>query len=171
MEPRRGQLAVHWAPSCGAALAGALGLAELPGPNRFVASSHGDVLWLGPNELLILVAETARNACHAALAAALASGGAVVDVSANRVAFRLSGTSSREVLAASCPIDLDPGRFGPGQLALTLVAGIPVVLQQLEEEPAYRILVRPSYQQFLGAWLNDAITGVVALERLRSMDR
>ncbi len=84
--------------------------------------------------------------------------GAVVDVSAQRTALRLSGPCAREVLQHGCPIDLHPRAFGPGRCAQTLLARAQVVLYQTDEAPTYLILVRASFAEYLAEWLMDAMT-------------
>ncbi|HET7043677.1 MAG TPA: sarcosine oxidase subunit gamma family protein [Gaiellaceae bacterium] len=108
----------------------------------------GDVLWLGPDEWLVL---GAREADFADAAAA-------VDVSAARVVLELSGDDAREVLAQACSLDLRPASFGPGRCARTLVAQTEAILQCTGDD-AIRLLVPPSFAPYLRAWLEDAIEG------------
>jgi sarcosine oxidase, subunit gamma len=120
------------------------------------AGADGSVLWQSPDEFL-LVSEQPPAELAAALAGALADApGAVVDLSANRTAFELSGPSAREVLEKGCPLDLHQRSFGTGTAYLTLVGPVPVVLWKLADE-RYRILPRSSFADFLGRWLLDAM--------------
>lgn len=129
--------------------------------------SHGrfggvdiDVLWLGPDEWLIVAPDGQAAAIDAALRGAAGSADVVViDVSANRTTLELAHADAREILAGGCPIDLDPRRFGPGDCAQTLVGRAGVILWPvaLEPVPVYRLLVRPSFAAYLAAWLGDAI--------------
>lgn len=131
-------------------------IGELLGTPLPVVPNTGSaaVLWLGPDQWLVFGASEER------LRAALGdTPGSVVDVSANRVAFELSGPGAREVLAQGCSIDLHPRAFGPGRCAQTMLARAQVVLHQLDDAPTYRLLVRPSFAGYLRAWLRDALTG------------
>lgn len=107
-------------------------------------TAAGDVLWLGPDEWLVV---GGREGDFPAAAA--------VDVSANRVCFELSGSTARDVLAAGCSVDLRPRSFGPGRCAQTLLARAEVIVQCTAED-AFRIFVRPSFAPYLRAWLEDA---------------
>ena len=107
----------------------------------------GDVLWLGPDEWLVL---GGREEDHPDAAAA-------VDVSANRVCFELAGDDVEDVLALGCSLDLHPSAFAPGRCAQTLLARAQVILHRTELE-TFRILVRPSFAPYLRAWLEDALT-------------
>lgn len=104
-----------------------------------------DVLWLGPDEWLVV---GGRERDFPAAAA--------VDVSANRVCLELSGRGARDVLAQGCSLDLRPRSFGPGRCAQTLLARVEVILHCTGDD-AFRILVRPSFAPYLRAWLEDAL--------------
>ena len=104
----------------------------------------GPVLWLGPDEWLVL---GGREEDFSGLPAA-------VDVSANRVCLELSGAGAAEVLSRGCALDLHPSVFPPGRCAQTLVARAQVILYRTED--AFRLLVRPSLADYLRAWLRDA---------------
>lgn len=143
-----------------ARLAARLGLAALPAPNRVATTSVSDCLGLGPDEWLLVAARGADRSFRDQLSATTGTDGAVIDVSASRVPLRVAGPSARDVLASCCPLDLHPRRFGPGHCAQSLVAKAPVVLQQLDDVPAYRVLVRPSLVDFVVRWLADGLSGL-----------
>jgi sarcosine oxidase subunit gamma len=109
------------------------------------------VLWLGPDQWLVF------GASEDELRAALGdTAGSVVDVSANRVGYELSGPGAREVLEQGCAIDLHPRAFGPGRCAQTMLARANVVLHQIDAAPTYRLLVRPSFAGYLRSWVRDS---------------
>jgi len=110
-------------------------------------TSAGDVLWLGPDEWLVL---GGREEDYPDAAA-------VVDVSANRVCLELSGDDVEDVLAQGCTLDLHPSVFTPGRCAQTLLAQAQVILHRTSHE-SFRVFVRPSFAPYLRAWLEDALT-------------
>lgn len=112
-------------------------------------TAAGDVLWLGPDEWLVL---GGREEDHSDALAA-------VDVSASRVTFELAGEEVRDVLARGCSLDLRPSRFGPGRCARTLLARADAILHCTGDD-TFRVLVRRSYAPYVHAWLEDAIEGV-----------
>ena len=129
-------------------------IGELLGTPLPVVPNTGSeaVLWLGPDQWLVF------GASEQQLRAALGdTPGSVVDVSANRVVFELSGPGARDVLEQGCAIDLHPRAFGPGRCAQTLLARANVVLHQVDDVPTYRLLVRPSFAGYLRLWLRDAL--------------
>ncbi len=119
------------------------------------------VLWLGPCEFLVVAPEQAHDLLGGNLISALdaALGGApgqVVDLSANRTMFELSGSRARAVLEKGCSLDLHPRSFPPGTALNTEVGGIPVVLEKTGEE-SFRLFPRASFADFLARWLLDAM--------------
>jgi sarcosine oxidase, subunit gamma len=143
-EPFRTQLTVRLRD--GHALLGA----DLPGPCTFTSGNGVDVLWMGPDEYLVL-AEPGREA---ELETALREEGAaaVVDVSAQRNVVRLTGSLAADVLAHGCSIDLEVSP--PGTCVQTLLARTGMVLMVRKE--GFTILVRQSFSDYFKAWLADA---------------
>ncbi|MEV7037039.1 sarcosine oxidase subunit gamma family protein [Amycolatopsis sp. NPDC051061] len=125
-----------------------LGVA-LPGPCTFTSGNGVDILWMGPDEYLVL-AEPGRQAeLEVALSRECA---AVVDVSAQRNVVRLTGEHARDVLAHGCSIDLAVSP--PGTCVQTLFARTGIVLMVRDE--GCTILVRQSFAGYFTAWLADA---------------
>ena len=148
-----------------ARLTGALGARPPTEPNTAVVSDDGTrhVLWLGPDEWLIVAEPDAGPALEPAIRDAIGDGrGAVVDVSANRTTLSVSGPRARELLAFGCSIDLDERRFKPGMCVQTLLARANVIIVPVGPavEPAFRVLVRPSFAAYLAAWMTDAAVGL-----------
>jgi sarcosine oxidase subunit gamma len=110
-------------------------------------TAAGDVLWLGPDEWLVV---GGRESEYPGAAAA-------VDVSASRVCFELAGDDVEDVLAQGCSLDLDASVFAPGRCAQTLLAKAQVILHRTDAD-TFRIFVRPSFAPYLRAWLEDALT-------------
>lgn len=114
-----------------------------PAPGRVVAWGERSVLWLGPSEWLVMDGDPIEL-----------PGG--VDVSANRTTIRLGGPHARDILEKGCTLDLHPRAFTTGHCAQTTVARTQVILWQLSADPAYHLLVRGSFAQYLADWLVDA---------------
>ncbi|GAB3296914.1 sarcosine oxidase subunit gamma [Parasphingorhabdus pacifica] len=132
-------------------------------PNTVRGDEHDALLWLGPDEWLVLAPEGRSEVLVSGLRSALGdSPGSVVDVSANRTTLRLSGARARDVLAKSCSLDLHPRVFGPGHCAQTLVGRTQVVLWQVGAEPSYRLLVRCSFANYLADVLLDGMVEFTA---------
>ncbi|MGY2744133.1 sarcosine oxidase subunit gamma [Arthrobacter sp. UYCu723] len=124
-------------------------------------SDRISVLWLGPSEFMVVAPEAAHDSLGGNLIGSLTEAlgdapGQVVDLSANRTTFELSGPRARAVLEKGCSLDLHPRVFKPGTALATEVGNIPVVLQKTGEE-SFRLFPRASFADFLGRWLLDAM--------------
>ncbi len=126
-------------------------------PNRVAAMGPVRILWLGPDEFLVTTPDGAMPELLPRLARAVAGRtAAVIDVSSSRAVITLAGIEARAVLAKGCGLDLHPRAFAAGQCAQTLLARVPVILDQVSPAPAYRLFVRRSYAAWLFDWLADA---------------
>lgn len=117
-------------------------------PNTARTPGDRDVLWLGPDEWLIVGAPGAASAIVDELEASLAGlHRSVVDVSANRAVIELAGSSRRDLLSSACPIDLHPRSWGDGRCAQSVFGAAQVLLH--EREGATRLFVRPSFADYV----------------------
>lgn len=124
-------------------------------PNTWSSAGDREALWLGPDEWLVVGPPGAAPAIVAELEAALdGAHRSVVDVSAGRAAVELRGEGSRDLLSKGCSLDLHPRSWKPGMCAQSLLARVPVILQ--ERADATRVFVRPSFADYLVDWLVDA---------------
>jgi sarcosine oxidase, subunit gamma len=135
-------------------------LAGLPLPleaNRVAVMGAVRVLWLGPDEWLVTATEGGEGALGERLART--EGAFISDLSSSRAVIAVSGAGSRRLLEAGCGLDLHPRAFAPGDCAQTLLARVPVIIDQIAPAPAYRIFVRRSLARWLAGWMIDAAAG------------
>jgi sarcosine oxidase subunit gamma len=117
-----------------------------PQPNTTTTWNGRDVLWLGPDEWLVVGELGTEGSIHRELADVMADHHhSVVDVSANRVVFDL--TDGLDLLSGGCGLDLDPSHWRPGMCAQTLFGQAQVILHQLDERTT-RVFVRPSFADY-----------------------
>ena len=139
------------------AVTGAVGVEPPITPGTVAAVYDRAILWLGPDEWLIVTPTGDETALRAALDAALAGlRASTVDVSDNYTTIRIGGPKARWVLAKGWPVDLHPKAFGPGRVVQSNLALTNVILRQTDDAPTYEILVRPSFAKYLWDWLTDA---------------
>ncbi len=161
-EPLWQQVNLRIEPNAAGSLTDALG-GPLPlAPNTVTTTATGQLVWLGPDEWLVLSPER-RSDLESAVRAAASGPVSVVDVSAARTVLRLSGPAARDVLAHGCGLDLDAAQFRAETCAQTRLALANVVLiapreqrADFERSPSFLILVRPSFAPYLATWLLDA---------------
>jgi sarcosine oxidase subunit gamma len=132
-------------------------VATLPGANRSAACTAGSILWLGPDEFLLVTEPGHETALGATLSATLRGRrGAVVDITDSRTAIALSGRHARDLLAKGCGLDLHPRSFAPGHCAQSSLAKVKIALHQLDDAPSYHVIVERSVAEYLWLWLTDA---------------
>jgi sarcosine oxidase subunit gamma len=125
-------------------------------PNTWTPTADGQLVWLGPDEWLLTSTGTSPDALAEELRNELRPvGGTAVDVSAQRIAVRITGPRARAVLAKGCSIDLHPRAFPAGRSAQTTLGQAGVVLLSLGEDE-FAVLVRSSFAGYLATWLLDA---------------
>lgn len=145
------------------ALEKALGGA-LPATVGIVTTCPGDrsVLWLGPDEYLVIAPDEAVGGLDpAAVTARLVAGlgslpGQVVDLSANRTTLELSGPQAQDVLDKSCRLDLDLVSFPVDTAVSTLLEGVGIILWRVDEQ-VWRVMPRSSFATHVARWLLDGM--------------
>lgn len=139
-----------------AALEGVLGtrLPRVTGQVTGFGPHH--VLWLGPDEWLVVSQMTGETLVDALTDAVADAHAAVVDVSANRTVLELSGPDARAVLEKGCSLDLHPRAFCEGTAVTTTLARVPLLLWQVGPS-TYRLLPRSSFADYAARWLLDAM--------------
>lgn len=108
-------------------------------------------LRLGPDEWLLLAEDGARLTVPAVNAPY-----SLVDVGHRNIAVELDGPAAAELLAAGCPLDLDPAAFPPGSSTRTLFGAVEIVLWRPGAEPRFHVEVWRSFAAHLWAHLAEA---------------
>lgn len=148
-------------PAFAAAVTAVLGVAPPSTANSAAKSSALDLLWLGPDEWLVMAPTGPGGDLAQRLDAALQGiHHSACDVSDSRVVLEIAGPQTRSVLAQGISLDLHPRMFGPGRCAQTVLARVPVILQQIDEGSQFRLFVRASFAPYIEEWLKIAIAGV-----------
>lgn len=119
---------------------------DLELPRRpVVSSAHATTLvWSGADQWLAISSEHDGRSFEATLASELDGLASVTDQSDGRIVLKISGASTRQLLAKGMPIDLHPRSFAPGDTALTLFGHIGVHIWQIDDTPGYEICVTRS---------------------------
>jgi sarcosine oxidase, subunit gamma len=117
-------------------------------PNTWTPAGDRDVLWLGPDEWLVVAEPGGASAMAEELERSLADlHRSVVDVSGNRIVLELWGSSRHDRLSSACPIDLHPRSWGDGRCAQSVFGAAQVLLQERQETT--RLFVRPSFAGYV----------------------
>jgi heterotetrameric sarcosine oxidase gamma subunit len=114
-------------------------------PDTCRSAVNGDraLLWLGPDEFLLLAADGTDQPSDA------------VDVSHRDTAIEVSGPRAAWVINAFCALDLHPSAFPVGMCTRTLLAKVQIVLWRTDIN-MFRIEVARSFAPYVWACLEEA---------------
>ena len=105
------------------------GCAFPPAANKFSTAGERHVVWLGPDEFLVICEAGKDGELASTLDSALNNRHfAVTNITDALAAFNLQGAAVRQVLKKGCAIDLHPNSFKPGDTAQTLLSHASVTL-------------------------------------------
>lgn len=122
---------------------------DLPiAPNTSAAMAGGVILWLGPDQWL-LVGEGSPS-----WSMPLASGVTHTDVSHGRVVVRVTGARALDILSKGCMLDLHPKTFRARMCMQTTIAKIPVIVHRIGRGNEYDLYAPRSYARSLWRWLS-----------------
>ena len=106
-----------------------------PAPREAHVAGDKGLVWMAPDEVLLLGPYAETEAAAVAVSDALAGTHCLaVNVSDARMMISLSGPLARDVLAKLTPVDLDPSAFGPGQIHRTRIAQVPAAFWMTNAE-------------------------------------
>jgi sarcosine oxidase subunit gamma len=134
-------------PALLAAARAALGCALPLAPNTVAVAPRAVVLWLGPDQWL-LVGGNGWPEADLTL-----EGGFVTDVSHVYNVVRIRGSRTRELLAKGCTLDLHARTFTPGSCAQTAIAQCNVLLHLLDADGSFDLYTARSYANHIWHWL------------------
>lgn len=96
---------------------------DFPGRRKASLVDGRGLLWMSPDELMVLLPHADASQAADTLAQALqGTHHLVAEVSDARAVLRVSGPAAREVLAKLTPADVSPAAFGPGEICRTRLA-------------------------------------------------
>jgi len=97
----------------------------IPATGKFAGTGDKGVVWMSPDDLLVMVAYHAVSDAVAKIDKALAGEHYLaVDVSDARAVFTVAGAQAREAIARVCPVDLHKDSFGVGDFRRTRMAQV-----------------------------------------------
>ena len=151
-----GKLNIRGNRSLETAIKAATGCNFPPAANHFETAGERHVVWLGPDEYLLLCESGKEKALHDTLTSTIkTSHFAITDVSDALCTLLLSGAAVRDVLAKGCSLNLLPTKFGAGKCAQTLLAHAGITLMALSDD-AFILICRNSFAPYVHDWLVDA---------------
>ena len=123
-----------------------LGVALPRAPMTGARGNAATLLWLGPRSWLCVGDEAAAvDDCESARVALNAASGALFDVSASYVGWRVSGASAARVLNRACPLDFHPRAFVPGCCAQSLLGHVNALFHRPGDGPSFVVMAARSF--------------------------
>lgn len=123
-----------------------VGAGSLPPLGRSVSSATDLVVATGPDEWLAIAQDADAEALYGRLSQ---YSGIVVDVSGNRVRYRVAGVGACWFLAAGCAFDIDALEAGDAVSTLLARAQVTIIA---EESESFLVLPRRSFAAYLENW-------------------
>jgi len=118
---------------------------------------------LGPDEWLLCASQSAALTFDALQG----RHHSLVDVSHRYAGFAIEGDAAHLVLAAGCPLDVDPTVFTAGSATRTLLGKAEIVLWRLDAAPAFRLECARTFAPYVHAFLQEAAREFFSIESLR----
>ena len=145
---------------CGAAMhkkiTKIIGMDSNPANNKVTQAGNRFAVWLGPDEVMLLVEAGAETAIAKQIHdSADKNHMAVNDVTDALVSISLKGAAVRKVLAKGCALDLHKDHFTKGECAQTIMAHAGVTLICAEDDE-FILIGRTSFAEYILAYLADA---------------
>lgn len=131
---------------------------QLPGAAptcRAVSGAAGALLWMGPDERLLLApADQHQSLISAIEAATAAQAHSLVDVSHRQVSFEVFGPTATRLLGAQCPLELTLAAFPVDMCTRTVFAKTEIVLWRKAAE-CFHVEVWRSFAPYMVQLLAD----------------
>ena len=148
-----------------AAAADAFGVGLPATPCRAASGGGRAALWLGPDEWLLLAAESEAGTVAATLDAALSNlPHSLVEVSHRQIACSICGPQAAALLNSGCPLDLAPQAFPVDMCTRTMLAKAEVVLWRTAAQ-SFRLEVARSFAAYVSLFLAEAARGMTTLSQ------
>jgi sarcosine oxidase subunit gamma len=143
-------------PAALAAAAGALGIPDADAAGRTTGDDDRTLIWLGPDERLLIAWRESATTLDARLGAVLTGHPhSLVDVTQRQVGLRLTAPFAADLLNCGCPLDLDPAHFPVGSGTRTLFNKTDIVLWRRGVDE-FHIEVWRSFEDYLVRWLTES---------------
>ncbi len=124
-------------------------------PGKSTITRDFSALPVSPGEWM-LVSRRASNNLAAAVSKKLAGIGYVSEQSDSRVILAISGPKARQLMQKGCRLDLHPSVAKSGFCGQTRMAGIGVMIHQIDNTPTYELMMFSGFAQDFAEWLTHS---------------
>jgi sarcosine oxidase subunit gamma len=129
----------------------------IPTPCRASRGGTRSMLWLGPDEYLLLAPQVEAPTVAGVVEDALqAEPHSLVDVSHRQTALELSGARAADIVNSGCPLDLDVGVFPVDMCTRTVFAKAEIVLWRTAPD-VFRLEVWRSFTDYVARFIGEVV--------------
>ncbi len=126
---------------------------SFPSGPRVVDASGVMIVWAGPDQWLIIQPLDSNVDQSAQLAKTFNGLASIVDVTDSRSIFRISATRPSDALSRSMGIDFHDAAFRPGDVAITHVSHLGMIVWRLLDGSGYEFACARTYSRDFLDWL------------------
>ncbi|CAA2142909.1 sarcosine oxidase subunit gamma [Hyphomicrobium sp. ghe19] len=130
---------------------------SLPSSPKAVEAKGALIVWTGPDQWLIVQKDGTGLDHYAELAKAFNGLASLVDVTDSRTIFRIAASRPSETLLRSMGIDFHDNSFWPGDVAITHVSHLGVIVWRLPDGTAYDFACARTYSRDFADWLRKSV--------------
>ena len=154
--PHIGKISLRGSADVLDALCRLAGLTRPEAANSITTNGERHALWMGPDELMLLVEAGAEAQLITSMQSAMKDAHcAIVDVTDALCAISLKGSHVRDILAKGCPLDLHANSFIAGTCAQSFLSHAGVTLACLDTDN-FILIGRTSFTAYITSFLADA---------------
>ena len=129
---------------------------SLPSTPKAVEAAGALIVWAGPDQWLIVQKDEPGRDHFAELAKTFNGLASLVDVSDSRTIFRIAASRPSETLLRNMGIDFHDSSFRPGDVAITHISHLGVIVWRLPDGTAYDFACARTYSRDFADWLRKA---------------
>lgn len=128
--------------------------AEFPSTSRALEARGMTIVWAGPEQWLLIEQSSGNDDPTAQHAKTFDGFASVVDVSDSRTIFELAAPRPSDALVQSMGIDFEDTSFKPGDVAITHVSHLGVMVWRLPDGRGYEFACARTYAKDFRNWLD-----------------
>lgn len=126
---------------------------DLPSTPRVIEAGAVMIVWAGPDQWLVIEPQKEKSDPSVQLSKTFNGLASVVDVSDSRTIFRLATSYPSDALVRGMSIDFEDTAFRPGDVAITHVSHLGVMVWRLPDGSGYEFACARTYERDFLHWL------------------
>lgn len=131
--------------------------APITGASGEVVAGKITAAWMSPEEWLFLGDDANIEAAQRGLIDLFRNRTALIwPLTDARASISLEGDSAPDILSSLCPMDFSAGAFPFNRCVRTILGETGAFIHKIDDGPAFRIIVDPSYGEYAWRMLEDA---------------